>query len=132
MTRIGVAAVVYITAQSSTKPAEQTATAKAPAAVTHSVAAKLEHPSDGALPPDYTFYDGAGKAMKIADFDIDPRPWLQHGRAKAVMALSPIAEAEERRRARDVVKALAGTILAEDLSKIRFFQIEAPDTVTVS
>jgi hypothetical protein len=69
----------------------------------------------------------AGRAMKIADFDLDPRPWLQHGRAKAVMALSPIAEAEERRRARDVVKAMAGTILAEDLSKLRFFAIEAPD-----
>ena len=65
---IGVAAVVYITVQSSTKPAEHTVAVKTPAAVTHSVAAKLEHPSDGALPPDYTFYDGAGKAMKIADF----------------------------------------------------------------
>jgi len=65
---IGVAAVVYITVQSSTKPAEQTRAVKDPAAVTHSVAAKLEHPSDGAAPPDYTFYDGAGKAVKIADF----------------------------------------------------------------
>ena len=65
---IGVAAVVYITAQSSTKPSGATAPGKKPAAVQHSVAAKLEHPSDGALPPDYTFYDGTGKAMKIADF----------------------------------------------------------------
>ena len=65
---IGVAAVVYITVQSSTKPAVQTVPLKAPAAVSHSVAAKLEHPSDGALPPDYTFHDGAGKAVKIADF----------------------------------------------------------------
>ena len=65
---IGVAAVVYITVQSSTKPAEQTRAVKDPAVVTHSVAAKLEHPSDGATPPDYTFYDGAGKAVKIADF----------------------------------------------------------------
>lgn len=65
---IGVAAVVYITAQSSTKPAEQVSAAKAPAAVAHSVGAKLEHPSDGALPPAYTFYDGAGKAKTLADF----------------------------------------------------------------
>jgi len=65
---IGVAAVVYITVQSSTKPGEQTVAVKTPAAVTHSVAAKLEHPSDGALSPDYTFYDAGGKAMKIADF----------------------------------------------------------------
>lgn len=64
---IGVAAVVYITAQSSTKPPLETAAVKAPAAAVHSVAAKLEHPSDGALPPDYAFQDGAGKAVKIAD-----------------------------------------------------------------
>ena len=65
---IGVAAVVYITVQSSTKPPTSVDVAKVPAVANHSVAAKLEHPSDGALPPDYTFYDGAGKAMKIADF----------------------------------------------------------------
>jgi len=65
---IGVAAVVYITAQSSTKPTVAVGPAKAPAVAEHSVAAKLEHPSDGALPPDYTFYDGTGKALKIADF----------------------------------------------------------------
>jgi thiol-disulfide isomerase/thioredoxin len=65
---IGVAGVVYITAQSSTKPPEQTAALKDPAVVQHSVAAKLEHPSDGSLPADYTFYDGAGKPVKISDF----------------------------------------------------------------
>jgi thiol-disulfide isomerase/thioredoxin len=65
---IGVAAVVYITVQSSTKPAEQISVAKAPAAPNHSVAAKFEHPSDGALPPAYTFYDASGKAKTIADF----------------------------------------------------------------
>ncbi len=65
---IGVAAVVYITAQSSTKPTVAVGPVKEPAAAGHSVSAKLEHPSDGALPPDYTFYDGAGKATKIADF----------------------------------------------------------------
>jgi thiol-disulfide isomerase/thioredoxin len=65
---IGVAAVVYITAQSSTKPPAPIGGAKAPAVAAHSVAAKLEHPSDGALPPDYTFHDSTGKALKIADF----------------------------------------------------------------
>ena len=65
---IGVAAVVYITAQSSTKPTVAVGPVKAPATAEHSVAAKLEHPSDGAAAPDYTFVDGAGKAMKIADF----------------------------------------------------------------
>jgi thiol-disulfide isomerase/thioredoxin len=64
---IGVAAVVYITAQSSTKPTVAVGPVKQPAVAEHSVAAKLEHPSDGALPPDYAFYDGSGKAMKIAD-----------------------------------------------------------------
>jgi len=65
---IGVAAVVYITAQSSTKPTVAVGPVKQPAVAEHSVAAKLEHPSDGAPPPDYAFYDGTGKAMKIADF----------------------------------------------------------------
>lgn len=65
---IGVAAVVYITVQSSTKPAVAPAPVNQPAVVQHSVAAKLEHPADGALPPDYTFHDAAGKPVKIADF----------------------------------------------------------------
>ena len=43
------------------------------------------------------------------------------------MALSPIAEADDRRKARDIMKALAGTLLAEDLAKLRVFDIEAPD-----
>ncbi len=64
---VGVAAVVYITVQSSTKPTVAVGPVKEPAVAQHSVAAKLEHPSDGALPPDYTFHDGAGKAVKIAD-----------------------------------------------------------------
>ena len=65
---IGVAAVVYITTQSSTKPAIETSVAKAPAADVHDVARKLEHPSDGAPPPAYTFYDASGKAKTLADF----------------------------------------------------------------
>jgi thiol-disulfide isomerase/thioredoxin len=31
------------------------------------VAAKLEHPNDGAPPPDYAFNDANGKAVKLAD-----------------------------------------------------------------
>jgi thiol-disulfide isomerase/thioredoxin len=64
---IGVAAVVYITAQSSTKPTVAVGPVKAPAGAEHSVAAKLEHPSDGALPPDYAFNDASGKGVKLAD-----------------------------------------------------------------
>ncbi|MEJ7601962.1 MAG: hypothetical protein WKG01_28965, partial [Kofleriaceae bacterium] len=69
----------------------------------------------------------AGRATKIADFDLDPRQWLQNGRARAVMALSPIADADDRRKARDIMKALTGTILAEDLARLRVFEIESPD-----
>jgi thiol-disulfide isomerase/thioredoxin len=65
---IGVAAVVYITAQSSTKPADQVSAAKPAPVAAHSVATKLEHPSDGALAPAYTFYDGGGKPKTLADF----------------------------------------------------------------
>ena len=63
---IGVAAVVYIMAQASTKPAPVTA-ANRTAPDAHSVANLLTHPADGAPPPDYAFKDAAGKTLKIAD-----------------------------------------------------------------
>jgi len=65
---IGVAAVVYIMAQSSTKPQVEAPAASAPAAETHDVARKLEHPADGQAPPAYAFYDAAGKKVTPADF----------------------------------------------------------------
>jgi len=67
---IGVAAVIYIIAQASTKPPAQTvATVPVPvAAETHDVAKKLEHPADGQAPPAYAFVDGAGKKLTPADF----------------------------------------------------------------
>ena len=66
---IGVAAVVYIIAQASTKPVTHTlAAAQSAAPPTHDVAKKLEHVSDGRAPPAYTFYDGGGKAVTPADF----------------------------------------------------------------
>lgn len=70
---IGVAAVVYIIAQSSTKPVENktpvaTSGAVPTASATHDVAKKLEHPADGAAPPAYAFFDSAGKKVTPADF----------------------------------------------------------------
>lgn len=60
---VGVAAVVYIIGSSSTKP-----TPPASASVTAAAfAGKLTTPSQPTPPPDYTFYDGDGKPMKIAD-----------------------------------------------------------------
>jgi len=70
---IGVAGVVYIIAQSSTKPAEvktavATAGAVATAPETHDVAKKLEHDADGVAPPTYVFFDDKGKKVTPADF----------------------------------------------------------------
>jgi len=69
---IGVAAVVYIIAQSSTKPVAQgpagTSGAVATAPQTHDVAKKLEHPADGSAPPAYVFFDDKGKKLTAADF----------------------------------------------------------------
>ncbi|MEO8115312.1 MAG: TlpA family protein disulfide reductase, partial [Phenylobacterium sp.] len=48
---LGVAVVVYIMAQASFKPAPDRAPAKPSAAEVHTVTSKLEHPSDGAVPP---------------------------------------------------------------------------------
>ena len=67
---IGVAAVIYIIAQASTKPAPPTV-ATGPVAApaeTHDVARKLEHPADGRAPPAYAFVDGAGQRLTAADF----------------------------------------------------------------
>jgi thiol-disulfide isomerase/thioredoxin len=69
---IGVAAVVYIIAQSTAKPPTQTAVATSgavPVATpTHDVAKKLEHVADGAKPPAYVFFDGTGKKVTPASF----------------------------------------------------------------
>lgn len=69
---IGVAAVLYIIAQSSTKPVTHTAVAtSAPVPVateTHDVAKKLEHTADGVAPPAYAFVDAEGKKITAADF----------------------------------------------------------------
>ncbi len=70
---IGAVAVVYIIAQSATKPAEnKTAVAtsgpsSAPAE-THDVAKKLEHAADGVAPPAYVFFDASGKKVTPASF----------------------------------------------------------------
>jgi thiol-disulfide isomerase/thioredoxin len=74
---IGVAAVVYIIAQSATKPAEnKTAMAVSgpasgavpEASETHDVAKKLEHSADGVAPPAYAFFDASGKKVTPASF----------------------------------------------------------------
>src|SRR5205085_2170741 len=62
----------------------------------------------------------AGKPAKITDFDTEMKPWLTHGRALAVRSLSPLADDDARREAREVLAALQGTPLADDLSSCRF------------
>ena len=64
---IGVAAVVYIMAQSLTKPTTEMPVPTAPAATNDSVSKKLTHASDGTAAPDYAFNDAQGKPLKIAD-----------------------------------------------------------------
>ena len=79
---IGVAGVVYIIAQSSTKPVTQgpvtqgsvtqgsagSSGAVAVASETHDVSKKLEHPADGVAPPAYAIFDGNGKKLTLAAF----------------------------------------------------------------
>lgn len=61
---VGVVGAVYIIGQSSTK-APVVATGPAPATP---FADKVARPTEPTPAPDYTFYDSAGKAVKIADF----------------------------------------------------------------
>ncbi len=66
---VGVAAVVYIIAQASTKTAPAAPSAPAVAAAARdSFAGKLSTPETPTPAPDYAFYDAAGKPVKIADF----------------------------------------------------------------
>jgi thiol-disulfide isomerase/thioredoxin len=69
---IGVAAVVYITVQSTAKPPTKTEVAtSAPVATappTHDVAKKIEHATDGVAAPTYVFRDAKGKPVTAASF----------------------------------------------------------------
>jgi thiol-disulfide isomerase/thioredoxin len=64
---VGVAAVVYIIGQASSKPeAPKVATVPVPAVT--AFAAKVTKPAQPTPPPDLAFTDQAGKSVKIADF----------------------------------------------------------------
>ncbi|MFC3068833.1 TlpA family protein disulfide reductase [Phenylobacterium soli] len=67
---IGVAAVLYITAQASRKPPEvHTGPEPATASADKSdPLRKLTHPADGQPPPAYVFKDASGKDVTLADF----------------------------------------------------------------
>jgi thiol-disulfide isomerase/thioredoxin len=66
---LGVAAVVYIMAKSSSKPRPEVASVPVPAAASalKTVMEKLEHPADASPAPDYAFEGPAGKPVKVAD-----------------------------------------------------------------
>ena len=64
---IGVAAVLYITVKSSTKPTPEIATGPLPPPAMKTVMEKLGHPADGQPAPDYVFQGPDGKPMKAAD-----------------------------------------------------------------
>ena len=65
---IGVAAVVYIMAKSSTNPQPKVAVVPVPAAAVKPLAEKLTRPDKPSPPPDYAFLDEHGKSVKIADY----------------------------------------------------------------
>ena len=65
---VGVAGVLYIIAQSSTKTAPSGTPGAAATALQKSFIAKVQIPAEPRPAPDYTFYDSAGKAVRIADF----------------------------------------------------------------
>lgn len=65
---IGVAAVVYIIAQSSSNPTPTVQGAvNTGAAMPSSFASKLTRPKQPTPPPDYAFFNEAGKPLKVAD-----------------------------------------------------------------
>ncbi len=68
----------------------------------------------------------AGKERTIEDCEVDPREWLVDVRARVALSLSPIVEDAQRRKARDMLQALSGTIFADDLSRMRILDLEEP------
>jgi thiol-disulfide isomerase/thioredoxin len=64
---LGVAAVLYIIAQASTKTAQVTPSGPAAAAGKSDFASKVSRPEAPTPAPDYAFRDAAGKPVKIAD-----------------------------------------------------------------
>ena len=65
---VGVAAVVYIIAQaSSNQPGAPSAPGQSATRAAEGFAGKFKRPDQPTPPPDYVFYDDAGKAMKLAD-----------------------------------------------------------------
>jgi thiol-disulfide isomerase/thioredoxin len=64
---LGVAAVLYIIAQATTKQAPVVATGPEALPPTKPLAEKVTYPDAPTPPPDHVFYDEAGKPMKIAD-----------------------------------------------------------------
>jgi hypothetical protein len=69
----------------------------------------------------------SGRAIKIPDFGVELKDWLLAPHLHAALALLPLADDDKRRTARDMCRALAGTILAGDLSKLRWLELEEPD-----
>ena len=65
---VGVAGVLYIIAQSSTKTAPSESQGAAATALQKSFIAKVQIPAEPRPAPDYAFNDSAGKAVRIADF----------------------------------------------------------------
>ena len=64
---VGCAGFLYIMVQSSTKTAPAGPGVSTSAELRKSFVAKVQIPAEPRPAPDYTFYDSAGKAMKIAD-----------------------------------------------------------------
>ncbi len=69
----------------------------------------------------------AGKPTTVADFEVDLRTWLRCGRGAALAALVPDAPDDARGRALDVALGLPDTLLADELSRVRFFDLETPE-----
>ncbi|WP_309087429.1 redoxin family protein [Phenylobacterium sp.] len=64
---LGVAAVLYIIGQASTKPQVHTEATAPAAPAAKTLMSKWSTEAAGAPPPDYAFYDEAGKPVKVAD-----------------------------------------------------------------
>lgn len=68
-----------------------------------------------------------GREVKLVDFDLEVHELLGYGRGKAMLALSPFGTAEQRRTAREQLRALASTPFIDDVSKLRYLDLGEPD-----
>jgi len=120
----GVAAIVYIIAQASIKPQQNTGLA----AVAKGEMKKLTAPAEATVAPANTFYDAAGKPLRVADFKgkvVVLNLWATWC-APCVAEMPTLARLQAAYAGKPVVVAPVSVDTPNDVDKARAFIAQHP------